>query len=128
MTINRHILVQLKKLFVDLTKYNLYSNSNNNNTKDGAGGDDFIDWEAIKGDFDKAQQEKWAEKPPMKKDFYQEHPGKIFILYYLSSSWFYSQVILRNVPPITCNTHSQIWNIAYKMENQNKKELGDKCQ
>lgn len=47
--------------------------SNNNNTKGGSGDDDFIDWEAIKGDFDKAQQEKWAEKPPMKKDFYEEH-------------------------------------------------------
>ena len=82
MRINFHILLQLKKLCVDLTKNTLYSNSNNNNTKDGAGDDDFIDWEAIKGDFDKAQQEKWAEKPPMKKDFYQEHSGKILILYY----------------------------------------------
>ena len=108
MTINCHILVQLKKLFVDLTKNNLYLNSNNNNTKDGAGDDDVIDWEAIKDGFDKAQQEKWAEKPPMKKDFYQEHPGKILIFYYLSRSLFYSQVILRNVPPITCNTHNQI--------------------
>lgn len=90
MKINCHILVQLKKLCVDLTKNNLYSNSNNNNTKGGSGDDDFIDWEAIKGDFDKAQQEKWAEKPPMKKDFYEEHSGKILILYYLSRSWFES--------------------------------------
>ena len=107
MTINCHIQVQLKKLCVDLRKNNLYSNSNNNNTKDGAGGDDFIDWEAIKGDFDKAQQEKWAEKPPMKKDFYQEHPGKILI-FYQSSSCLYSQVIVRNVLPITWDTQSQI--------------------
>jgi len=49
---------------------------NNVNTAEGDASDDdgFIDWEKIKGDFDAAQQAKWAKCPPLKKDFYQEHP------------------------------------------------------
>ena len=35
--------------------------------------DEVIDWEAIKGEFDAAQQAKWAKCPTLKKDFYEEH-------------------------------------------------------
>jgi len=51
-----------------------YRTNNNVVSEDGDTDDGEIDWEKIKGDFDAAQKAKWEKCPPLKKDFYQEHP------------------------------------------------------
>jgi hypothetical protein len=37
-----------------------------------------VDWAALKAASDEAQKIRWSQCPPIKKDFYVEHPGKFF--------------------------------------------------
>ena len=34
-----------------------------------------IDWGNVEAEYEAAQKEKWAKFPPLKKDFYEEHPN-----------------------------------------------------
>ena len=34
-----------------------------------------IDWGNVEAEYEAAQKKKWAKFPPLKKDFYEEHPN-----------------------------------------------------
>ena len=86
--------------------------SNTAQSNNGDDDDDFIDWEKIKGDFDAAQQAKWEKCSPLKKDFYQEHPGR-FISISVSFLFGHNEVLtcssakamsIPNKPSCCCNS------------------------
>jgi hypothetical protein len=37
-----------------------------------------IDWAAVKADHEKNQKIRWSKCPPLKKEFYVEHPGQFW--------------------------------------------------
>ena len=89
-----------------------YRTNNNVVSEDGDTDDGEIDWEKIEGDFDAAQKAKWEKCPPLKKDFYQEHPGK-FISISVSFLFGHNEVLtcssakamsIPNKPSCCCNS------------------------